>query len=208
MSYYGRQWLELYGRQEAKIEADYWERHAECLTAEERQRIASGNHSALRRPVKPDMRPGQWLRVGPKVEIRVAGLSFRGNAHIVQFDGVRDLRGGGRATNKRIREDLSIVTTLDVGPDVHHMGEPEKVPARIVEGLTYASRRRYELEQAQLRLAYEALPVSIRLTRLTQEAERAGIDITRQLARIDQAVKAAEAKVRRISPHLASDKAA
>ncbi len=81
--------------------------------------------------------------------------------------------------------------------------EPEAVPPEIVAELptSVMAVANYERVQAERRAEFEALPLSEKVRRLEQRAERVG----RQLARIADAAEAAERKLRREGVNLSDE---
>lgn len=79
--------------------------------------------------------------------------------------------------------------------------EGELVPHAAVLALpgTKAARERYQRQQERERAEWRALPPETRLRLVREEAQRNGIDLRRQFARIDQGIEAAASKVRRLS---------
>lgn len=84
--------------------------------------------------------------------------------------------------------------------------EPEGIAPEDVARLpsSLEAKQRYELERAEVRRAEVQAPLSERVRRL----ECAGADLSRQFARIEQGVRAAESKARRMAPKVPSDRAA
>jgi hypothetical protein len=207
MSYPG--WQAIRAIERGEVELTFWLRYTDRLTPAERKRIGAGDYRSLVRPLEPHFKPGQWVEVSPKVSIRVVGTTFRRLAHRTAIGEVRDHRGG-RAVDRTLHEDPENFTTIvPINDWPADPPEPEKVPTREVELLpaTVAARAVYEREQQERRMEHEAQPLEARLAWLRQEAEESGVDLTRQLARIEQGIKAAESKMRRLSKS-ASDRAA
>lgn len=109
----------------------------------------------------------------------------------------------------RAQDDPDPATVGKAGPDpnLRPPPEPEGVPLDEIKDLkgSRESRQLYQLEMAEARMNEETLPISERIRRLE---ECPGLDLTRQFARIRQAVEAAEAKRRRLATAIPSDHAA
>lgn len=207
MSYPARQWLLWYAKAEHEVE--WWLGYPDRLTVEERRRLGRGEFHSLKRPWLPEFKTGAQVEVSKNLLITIGEPVFRRGFYRIPITQVHDHRVN-RLHMRHIREDAEGMTTIvpvnDVPPNPP---EPERIPQGEVEATptTVAARARYAREWQERRLNHEAQPLEVRLAHLREEAARAGVDVTRQLTRIEQGIKAAESKVRRLAES-ASDRAA
>lgn len=196
MSYPGRQWLELYARQEAKIEADYWKRHADCLTPAERQRLRNGDYAALKRPVRPSFTKGQRIEPVRGLTLEVASVepSHRHDGYLVKFGRIEDFRNSFTGT-RGVTSDPDIVTTLYLVNPNTRQAEPGRIDREAERELTRASRAntRRELED------YIAAMEELRFELDKQVKARPGLakTIGRELWQIRGRIDAAKARLKR-----------
>lgn len=146
MSYCGREVIAHIDR--GLVEGEWWLGFADRLTPKERKRIGDGDYAAILRPLEPGWAENEVLTVSPALEIRVGEtrLTKRGLFRTVIVK-AHDNRGGGRVTQKRIREPLHEVTTIcpvkDFGPT--YQAEGQRIPNAVVEKLpsTLQAKLRY-----------------------------------------------------------------
>lgn len=72
-------------------EVDYWERHSDRLTREERSHLAHGGEGPIVRPVEPSWKLGEFLEVASNLWIKPLAVHLRADHYRTQFM-VRDFR--------------------------------------------------------------------------------------------------------------------
>ena len=61
----------------SELEVEFWERHADRLTLDERSRIAHGDRRSLHRPIEPEWSTEDWLPVASNLWIKPAEAMVR-----------------------------------------------------------------------------------------------------------------------------------
>jgi hypothetical protein len=128
MSYFGRKVVAYID--DRHVYGEWLLGFADRLTPDERKRIREGDLSAIVRELPPGWSEGDVLRVSPALEIRVGETRFnrRGRYRTVIVKTI-DNRGGGRVTERRLREPLHEITTIvPVTDGPAYQNEYQRVP--------------------------------------------------------------------------------
>jgi hypothetical protein len=101
----------------------YWKKYANRLTPDERKRIVGegagkGDYHAIRRTYRPQFGVGQWLAVGPKLEVQVAEIQIRRGGYKIIIGRVRDTRREGTPIKAWVRTEDGLEGEKE-GVDVH-----------------------------------------------------------------------------------------
>lgn len=157
----------------------------------------------IERLLKP--RPARWKAEFTRIHREVTTVKLLKPGHGDTSDPRHAMTSG---------EEYGSPTLCSVDPleNVHNLAPPpegEIPPADEVPDYQTSreNQRNYEQQMTRARLDHERLPLEARLAIVRRLAEAEGVDLGRQLAAIEQRIKAAESKVRRLSL-VASERAA
>lgn len=158
-------------QEDERLERLHWQTYSDRLTPEEIEAVRAGNRATFSRPVAPPWPKDTWLDAGPKMRVCIGNVRFiRRGVYLIVLSKIEDFRGGGRLTNRPLRE-LQAEESSTIDPISAYEPEPEKVPAHIVSNLkaTIQARARYaehhsERTERELR---RSLVEEIRTSRFT-----------------------------------------
>lgn len=147
---------------------------------------------------------GKWLWRAEFVRIdeRVWFMSRRGV--VTTKNPAQIQREAVRLQDNSPGNTLNVIAPEDESDEHRNYGEaPEQELPPPYEVPHYAKSReahqRYLREMEERRRAHEEQPLEVRIAAVRRAAEEEGIDVRRQFASIEQRVKAAESKIRRLA---------
>ncbi|HEV2791773.1 MAG TPA: hypothetical protein VGV69_10780 [Solirubrobacterales bacterium] len=200
-------------------EAEFWEKHAEALTREERRRIAKGEAGVLARPLEPGWKVGDRLPVARNLTIEVTGVRWRRESYLTTFS-VQDFRplfvrravpvfdppaldehGEPIPPNEKAIADARLDGnyTRDAARGV--AGAGEAVDLETQERISREGLRNYNLVHQAEVAKREIRSLTATLKRVRGEALKKGIDITPEVERIKAEVAALKSKVEKNPRH-------
>jgi hypothetical protein len=194
-------------------EADFWLRHADALTREERRKIAKGEIGLLVRPVEPSWTAGDRLEVARNLTIEVTAVRWKRDGYVTTFS-VQDFRplfvrravpvfdppaldehGDPLPPTEKAIADARVDGnyTRDAGRAVPGAGEAVDIETQ--ERITAEGLRNYNLVHSAELAKREIRSLTATLKRVRGEALKKGIDITPDVERIKAEVAALQQKV-------------
>ena len=194
-------------------EAEFWLRHTDALTREEKRKIAKGEIGLLVRPVEPAWAPGDRLTVARNLTIEVSAVRWKRDSYLTTFS-VQDFRplfvrravpvfdppaldehGDPIPPTEKAIADARVDGnyTRDAGRGV--TGAGEAVDMETQERITAEGLRNYNLVHSAEVAKREVRSLTATLKRVRGEALKKGIDITPEVERIKAEVAALQRKV-------------